>query len=201
MLARAAGAARPVPSRAEAAQVTRQARTAAAPPDGETQLLHLLLLRPEARFAGLALDPDVFEDTTNRRLFEAWCSDESLTVTPSPLVGEGGGEGSPLDDDVVERLTALRASATGTWDPASIDAKHIAPRVEEIARLLRLRRAQSRLVPAALAHATEVAQARRAGTEDTDALTAEFAEMDARQRALSRRARGYVEETVPTDAS
>jgi hypothetical protein len=50
--------------------------------------------------------------------------------------------------------------------------------------------------PAALAHATELAEARRTGAEDAATLAAEFAEIDARQRVLSRCARGLAEEGV-----
>jgi hypothetical protein len=65
--------------------------------------------------------------------------------------------------------------------------------VTEIAERLRIRRAQARLLPAAVALASEVAESRRSGGTipgDAASLVAEFAEMDARQRLLSRRARG-----------
>ena len=214
ILARTGQSGRPtaVPASREARESTKAAKTPAPPPDGEAQLLHLLLLRPEAHAAGRVLDPDVFEDTTNRRLFEAW----------SELNEQLAERATELDEDVADRLTALLASAVGAWDPSAIDAKHIAPRVEEIARRLRLRRAQARLLPAAVAQATEVQEARRAGAPITDAAanagtgdavpvvaanematTAdEFVEMSARQRALSRRARGeserYDQECMPS---
>jgi hypothetical protein len=97
-------------------------------------------------------------------------------------------------EDLSVRVTALRAAATGSWDPANIDPKHVATRVAEIARLLRLRRAQARLLPAALAQATEVAEARRGGlpAAEVDELEAGLVAMDARQRVLSRRARGQM---------
>ncbi len=168
----------PVPSQAD---LRRNAKAPATAPDGEAQLLQLLLLRPEARDAGLGLDGDVFEDTTNRRLFEAWRSVEDLD-----------GHLLDLDDDVAERVSALHASAVGTWDPATLEAKHVAPRVEDIARLLRLRRARARLVPAALAQATAVAEARRgsAPAAEIDELRTDLAVMDAQQRTLARRASG-----------
>ncbi len=213
ILARAGQPGRPtaVPGSREAREATKAAKTPIAPPDGEAQLLHLLLLRPEARPAGRALDPDVFEDTTNRRLYEAWRTLDDLVE-----------RAAELDEDVAERLAALQASAAGAWDPAPIEAKHIGPRVEEIARRLRLRRAQARLLPAAVAQATEVQEARRGLAPIADAATgdgaegaiapaaanelaqttAEFVEMSARQRVLSRRARGeferYDEERMPS---
>lgn len=147
-------------------------------PDGETQLLQLLVFRSEARPAGRIIDPDTFEDTTNRLLFEAWREfrelDEHL---------------DELDDEVRERLDAVRASAKGIWDPEAIDAKFVEPRVSEIAERLRLRRAQARLLPAAVAVASDLAASRRNGSSD-DGLVAEFDELHQRQRALSRRARG-----------
>src|SRR5690606_8696308 len=50
----------PVPSPREEAKAVKGPVSA---PDGETQLLQLLVLRSEARPAGRVLDPDVFEDT------------------------------------------------------------------------------------------------------------------------------------------
>lgn len=119
------GRARPaaVPSPRDVAQAA--ARGASTTPDGETQLLQLLVLRSEARPAGRILDPDTFEDTTNRLLFEAWREfrelDEHL---------------DELDDDVRARLDAVRGSANGIWDPDAIDAKFVEPRVSEIAERL-----------------------------------------------------------------
>ncbi|RLT44129.1 MAG: DNA primase [Chloroflexi bacterium] len=198
-----------VPSR----EATRAAKTAAAPPDGEAQLLQLLLLCPEALGAGRALDPDVFEDTTNRRLYESWRELNDVVE-----------RAAELDEEVADRLAALLASAVGAWDPTAIEAKYIAPRVEEIARRLRLRRAQARLLPAAVAQATEVQEARRGGglvgefaakvavdgptpasaANEASQAAAEFVEMSARQRVLSRRARGdmtsYDELVMPSSA-
>jgi hypothetical protein len=161
--------------------VAKAVRGPASAPDGETQLLQLLVLRSEARPAGRVLDPDVFEDTINRRLFESWRA-----------LGDLDEQLDELEDDVRERLMAVHASATGIWDPRALEPKHIEGRVTEIAERLRLRRAQARLLPAAVAVASEVAESRRGGStsDGTAALVAEFAEMDARQRLLSRRARG-----------
>jgi DNA primase len=164
-----------------AREVTQAALGRPAAPDGETQLLLLLLLRSEARPSGRVLDPDTFEDSTNRLLFEAWRE-----------LGDLDEHVDELDDEVRERFAAVRASATGIWDPASLDAKHVESRVTEIAERLRVRRAQARLLPAAVAVANDLAASRKSGSSEEEAtdLAAEFEEMDARQRALSRRARG-----------
>ncbi|MEZ4554544.1 MAG: DNA primase [Dehalococcoidia bacterium] len=149
-----------------------------ATPDGETQLLQLLIFRTEARPAGRILDPDTFEDTTNRLLFEAW---RELRELDEHL--------DDLEDGVRERLESVRASATGIWDPHAIDAKFVEDRVSQIADRLRLRRAHARLLPAAVAVASDLAASRRGGGAD-DTLAAELDELHQRQRALSRRARG-----------
>ncbi|MGE0134288.1 MAG: DNA primase [Dehalococcoidia bacterium] len=149
-----------------------------ATPDGETQLLQLLIFRTEARPAGRILDPDTFEDTTNRLLFEAW---RELRELDEHL--------DDLEDGVRERLQSVRASATGIWDPHAIDAKFVEDRVSQIADRLRLRRAHARLLPAAVAVASDLAASRRGGGAD-DTLAAELDELHQRQRALSRRARG-----------
>ncbi len=184
-----------VPSQAE---VTRTAKAVAVVPDGEMQLLQLLLLRDDARDAGLELDADVFEDSTNRRLYDAWREVDDLEA-----------HALDLDEDVAERMGTVQASAVGTWDPSTIEMKYVRPRVEEIAKRLRWRRAQSRLVPVALAQATAVAEARRADTTpaaELEELQTELAAMDAQSRVLVRRAAGapiettsYSEETVSSD--
>ncbi|MGE0227434.1 MAG: DNA primase [Dehalococcoidia bacterium] len=165
-----------VPSPRDVAQAA--VRGTPSTPDGETQLLQLLVFRAEARPAGRILDPDTFEDTTNRLLFEAWREfrelDEHL---------------DDLEDGVRERLESVRASATGIWDPDAIDAKFVEDRVSQIADRLRLRRAHARLLPAAVAVASDLAASRRGGGAD-GTLAAELDELHQRQRALSRRARG-----------
>ncbi len=173
-----------------AREVSQAARGPASVPDGETQLLQLLVLRPEARAAGHLVDPDTFEDTTNRLLFEAWRE-----------LGDLEEHVDELEDDLHERLTAVRATATGIWDPGSLDPKHIEGRVAEIAERLRVRRAQARLLPAAVAVASDLATSRRNGaSEEAAGLTAEFEAMDVRQRALSRRARGQPPATIDHEA-
>jgi DNA primase len=163
-----------------ARELSQAAHGSASVPDGETQLLQLLMLRSEARPQGRILDPDTFEDSTNRLLFEAWRE-----------LGDLDEHLDELDDDVRERLAAVRASAKGIWDPSALESNHIEGRVSQIAERLRLRRAQARLLPAAVAVASDLATSRRTGAaEDATGLAAEFEAMDARQRALSRRARG-----------
>ena len=183
-------AARPaaVPS---AREVSQAAHGPASAPDGEMQLLQLLILRPEARPRGRLIDPATFEETPNRLLFETWLE-----------LGELDEHVDELEDDVRERLATVRTTATGIWDPRSFDAKHIEGRVTEIAERLRVRRAQARLLPAAVAVASDLATSRRGGaSEETDGLAAEFEEMDARQRALSRRARGETAGTIEQSTS
>lgn len=187
LLSRGARPVAPVPSQAD---LRRNAKAPATAPDGEAQLLQLLLLRTEARDAGLGLDGDVFEDTTNRRLFEAWRGVEDLDAHLLDL-----------DDDVAERVSALRAAAVGTWDPSSLETKYVAPRVEDIAKVLRLRRAKARLLPVQRSYASVVETARQGaaepGEDDVLELRRELDATYARQRVL---ARGALEDTTTYDA-
>jgi len=206
LLARGGRPTRPAPVVAPAA--ARAARGAPAVPDGETQLLLLILLHPDALPAGRALPADVFEDTTNRRLFDAWCS----------LGEEYEARRDELDNELLERDAAVRAWAAGTWDPQAWDARQVESGITQIAMQLRLRRAQSRVRPVALTQAEEVHGARHRGepvlefaaraaaraarppteaTEpqrdalnDTARLADEFAELTQRQRTLARSAPG-----------
>ena len=193
----------PLPSRADRRREGRQRDPQT--PDGEAQLLQLLLLRPEGRAAGLALDPDTFEDTTNRRLFAVWCEldgIEALDERLDELLDE-------LDEDVRERIASLRSSApesVNPGNPGSLDARYVTDMVAELAWRLRLRRAQARLAPAAVEQAHAVQQRRQDGEAVTEAaarvvrggggygaaanevgaLAADFVEMSQRQRALTR---------------
>lgn len=167
----------PVPSPAE---VRRAATRSAAAPDGEEQLLQLLLLRPEARTAGLSLDADTFEDTLHRRLFEAWRLYEDIE-SPESAAG--------IDEDLRACIAALRERMPESFGAALLDARQAEAAITSIAGQLRLRRQQSRLRPAAVAHATELAEARRRGDAETDALDAELMELAERQRDLSRQYR------------
>ena len=101
----------PVPSTAE---VRRAAARPAPATGGEEQLLQLLLLRPEARAAGMALDVDTFEDTTHRQLFEAWrLSDDLLSADAAPS----------LDAELLARATMLRDGAPESFGAALLDAR------------------------------------------------------------------------------
>ena len=135
---------RPVVTPREVAQAKK---APAATPDGETQLLMLLLRRREARAAGLALNPGTFEDAVNRALFEAWCGAVDL--------GERLAE---LDEHVRERFGALHAVALVDYEP-----RHVPEMVGSIATNLRLRRQRERLRPELAERAEAVAAARRAG--------------------------------------
>ena len=214
LLLRAGGdrAAAPLPSPAELRRQGKQRSPQT--PDGEAQLLQLLLLRPEGRPAGLALDPDTFEDSTNRQLFAAWCECDGAEALDERL--------DELEEDVQERIASLRASAPESVNPAEpanpdlLEGRYVAEMIGEIARRLRLRRAQSRLAPAAVEQAHAVQQRRQDGDAVTEAaarvvrdgpvpaaaannraadkaaanepgaLAADFAEMSQRQRALTR---------------
>ena len=168
----------PVPSPAE---LRRQAQRTSNAPDGEQQLLQLLLHRPECRTAGLALDADVFEDSTNRRLFAAWCEAHDIEDRIDDL-----------DEDVRERLTALRQAKPEWLDPRYLAARHVDEMPARMAAELRLRRTQARLRLAALDHAGQVAAARQDGVAaptdgaEDESLAEDFIQISARQRALTR---------------
>jgi hypothetical protein len=176
-----------------AAEVQQAQKRPAGPvtPDGEQQLLQILLQRPHARDAGLALDADTFEDSANRRLFEAWRSVEELD----------GREGE-FDDDVRERHELLRSMELPDYRPDDLDEA-----VRSIATELRLRRARGRLREAAIDHAEAMRTARLEGEPVVEMaakavgagalatgsigeparIASEFADTTQRQRALARR--------------
>ncbi|MSQ41797.1 MAG: DNA primase [Dehalococcoidia bacterium] len=188
-----------VPSPAE---VRREARRSAAVPDGETQLLLLLLHRTEARAAGLALEEDVFEDATNRRLFAAWREPGALEERAEDLVDEAA-------DELRERLAALRASLPEWMDLRYLESRYVEGAVAQIAVELRRRRAQRRFRPAHAGQAEAVTAARlsggrvlefaaravtegalpaeaASGGEEAAQVAAEFADLALRQRTLTR---------------
>ena len=148
----------PVPSSRELARAARNAAppVAAEPPadaggPGEALLLRLLLLRPECREAGLALDPGVFEDGLNRRLFEAWRED-----------GDPDERTAELDDDLGARLASLREAGL-TEAETGMPADLLGRRVERTAAELTRRRLRERVSVEGKSVAHEVAEARRAG--------------------------------------
>ena len=199
LLARAQRPARrpaPVPSSRELAAATKQQPPAAPASvnDGESQLLRLLLKRPECHSAGLALNPDTFEDTTNRRLFEAWCTLDDLAERELEL-----------EDEVRARLEALTAAglpeAYGEMEP-----RQLAETVEQLAWRLRALRRQARVRAEAEAVAQDMAESRRGGSpvlefahsiaqsgpvppaaaSEHHELAASFVELSERQRDLAR---------------
>jgi hypothetical protein len=157
--------------------------------DGETQLLQLLVRRPEARVAGIDVDESTFEDPTNRRLFLAWREGSDLDA-----------RADDLDEDVGERYARLRAA-----ELPDFDARRVPEMVREIASRLRVRRLQAVVAQHASAVTQDVAAARKAGSaildsaaraersEDTlDAaddeqasLAADFVALHRRQRELA----------------
>ena len=182
----------PVPTQREA---TQQARRTAAPPDGETQLLHLLLHRPECRAVADRIDADSFEQSTNRRLFEAWREVADLEA-----------HAGDLDEEVAERYHDLRDDAPEWLDARYLDSRNVERMAMWMASQLRIRRQGARLAPAALEQATQVAGARRDGGEvldsamrdvqdgplpesaagETAELASEFVQIAERQRELAR---------------
>ena len=179
---RIAGRPRPVATSREVAQAKKQP---VAPPDGETQLLRLLIQRREARAAGVVLDPSTFEDSVNRALFAAWAEDIDFEERLDDL-----------DESLRERHAALTASALPDYE-----AKHIGPMVEDMANRLRLGRTAARLRTTAVEQAQSLRVARlgvpvatpatadeeaTSAVEDFDGATDEFEQTIQRQRELTR---------------
>ena len=181
----ASGRPRPVATPREVAQAKKQP---AAPPDGETQLLRLLVQRREGRGSGIAIEHDTFEDAVNRALFAAWAE----SVDFEERLDE-------FDESIRERYALLMASALPDYE-----AKTIRPMVEDMARRLRLGRAAQRLRSTVVEQAQTIRAARlgvpvgggtTGGTtedeatdavEDLDSVTDEFEQTIQRQRELTR---------------
>ena len=184
----------PVPSRREVVRAAR-GRTAGRieTPDGEAQLLQLLLLRDEAREAGQALDENIFEDSANRLVFGAW------------RAGTIAEREQELEDEVRESVATLRTTTHEALGPEYLEAKYVDEAVRDMAAGLRVRRRQQQLLPVAVAQAVEIAEARRSGeavgefavrtaaegavpaevASEASTLAAEFADLSERQRVLS----------------
>ena len=178
----ASGRPRAVATPREVAQAKKQP---AAPPDGETQLLRLLVQRREGRGAGIALAHDTFEDAVNRALFAAWAE----SVDFEERLDE-------FDESIRERFALLMASALPDYE-----AKTIGPMVEDMAQRLRLGRAAQRLRSTVVEQAQTIRAARLGvpvgvgGTsedeatdavEDLGSATEEFEQTIQRQRELTR---------------
>ena len=153
---RGTGRPRPV---ATAREVTQTKKQPAAPPDGETQLLRLLLQRREARGAGVALDAGTFEDSVNRALFAAWADQVDLDERLDEL-----------DESLRERYATFIASALPDYE-----ARHLGPMVEDMAQRLRLGRTAARLRSTAVEQAQTV-RAARLGVPVTPGVTPEESE-------------------------
>ena len=107
--------------------------------------------RPECRISGVELDADTFEDSTHRRLFEAWCETEQ----PEARAAE-------FD----EELQALDAALRDAELPEAFDqmtAAQLGELAQSMAWHLRARRRQARVRAEASAVAHEVAESRRGG--------------------------------------
>ncbi|TAK81691.1 MAG: toprim domain-containing protein, partial [Dehalococcoidia bacterium] len=128
-------------------EVQQAKKAAPAVLDGEGQLLSLLLARPEARAAGLDLAPEVFEDSVNRALWEAWVADAHL-----------GERTADLDELVRTKYEELAAVPQRDFEP-----RHVPAMVDDMARTIRLRRQKSRTRLAAEQRTAEFVEARRGG--------------------------------------
>ncbi|MCA9849272.1 MAG: DNA primase [Dehalococcoidia bacterium] len=173
---------RPVATKQEVSQAKREK---SAPPDGEVQLLQLIVQRHESRGAGLSVDPGLFEDSLNRAVYDAWVADIDLDE-----------HADTLEPDIRERYDALCAAPLPEYE-----ARHVPEMVTAMARELRTRRQQQRLQAVLREQAEALKSARRGSTSDapTDANGAadepvtvvgevadEFIETTRRQRALTR---------------
>ena len=182
---------RPVATRAEVrrARVERPVAT-----DGEIQILQLLVQRPECRGAGLALDPDLFEDPLNRALFEDWKIEREADAVDE------------LEQPIAERLELVRAAPL-----ADFEARHVGGMIETMATQLRLRRSHVRLQAAALEQAETVHGARgaqppddpEAPPADLEDIAGTYEQTIHRQRELKREyreAKGH-RPAEPTDST
>ncbi len=178
---------RPVATKRE---VTAAKKERAALPDGETQLLTLIVQRHEARGAGLSIDPGLFEDSLNRAVYDAWAVDADLAENADAL-----------EEDVRERYLALRSASLVEYEP-----RHVPDMVTAMAREVRTRRQAQRLLAVAREQAEALKDARRgegtpspaeepsqapaeipvAPTVMLEAIADEFAETTRRQRSLTR---------------
>jgi DNA primase len=187
MLARG-GRPRPVDPRGDAAAPGGAGARVAAPADGETQLLRVLVQRRECRGAGKALAPETFEDSRHRALFEWWAA--------SPDYDDRVDE---LEDDLQARYRALAAAPLPDFE-----ARHLDDMVRDMATRLRLTRTQRRLQATAIEQAEAVRALRRRAADapavdapaDTEVEPAEIAEQfletTSRQRELTHQYRQTV---------
>ena len=121
--------------------------------DGEAQLLRLLLASEACREAGEELDADLFEDSGNRALYEAWRENPGLAS-----------ELDAMEEEARERAEALLARPL-----APIAAEQLAAMVGEIAARLRERRRQARLRERTTEVAESLVAARRQAAEGAGA--------------------------------
>ena len=136
-----------------------------------------MVQRAEARGAGLALDPGLFEDSLNRAVYDAWVADLDLVE-----------HAEALEPDIRERYEALRASPLPEYE-----ARHVPEMVTAMARELRTRRQKERILAVAREQAAALKGARQPSLDATEEpvtvvgeIAEEFAETTRRQRALTR---------------
>jgi DNA primase len=146
----------PVPTSKEVRQVRRGAIGPAPAVDGEFGLLQLLLQRDECREVRESIDADVFEDSANRRLFEAW-RDGTAAL---PL--------AELDEDLHAAYQAVTNEAPDWLDARILDGRVVGEMAISWAKGLRRQRLGARLAPAAREHAEQAGVARREGAAVLD---------------------------------
>lgn len=178
----------PVASSAEITRAQRRGGSAPAP-DGEAQLLQLLLVRDAAvRSAGIALDAALFEDAVHRALFETWRQGPLLE---SDLDG--------FDEPLRERAQVLLGDVPEALNGTLLGDEHAAEQVADIARRLRNRRQAGRTAQMIETYARERETERHAGEIDRDAQD-EYEQHLARARALRREHRVFARELPPEAA-
>ncbi|MDO9446163.1 MAG: hypothetical protein Q7K37_12690, partial [Dehalococcoidia bacterium] len=172
----AAQAMRPQPRPvATTAEVKAAKKATAAPRDGETQLLEVIVQRHESRGTALGLDPGLFEDSLNRLVYAAWVADADLAE-----------HHAELDEDTRERYQALRAAPLPQYEP-----RQVGDMVTAMARELRTRRQAARLLAVAREQAEAMRAARQTDGDGSPVAVVgeaadEFTETVQRQKALAR---------------
>jgi DNA primase len=134
-------------------EVRRSKTQPSVAPDGETQILQLLIQHSECRASGLELDPDLFEDGVNRGLFDAWYRLENLAE-----------RSEDLDETLAERLQVLTEAETPDYEP-----RHLVALIADMARVLRQRRTKQRLKEAGSDAANAYREAKASGAHVDEA--------------------------------
>ena len=154
--------------RPEPVRTTKEVRRGAIGPaaavDGEVGLLQLLLHREECRDVRDAIDPDVFEDSVHRRLFEAWREGGAALVEVE------------LDEELHAAYETITGKAPDWVDARILDGRVVGEMAVSWAKGLRRQRLGARLMPAAREHAEQAGVARREGVAVLEAAVRQLAE-------------------------